>query len=159
MTSSSHLIQAAGMVAESIIKPLTPKGDSWRQLPLPPSVRGQGALMMRFQHRAGYNVLSAVEMVEEERGSKPALHYHISITKYLHGEVGRCPSQEALHLLKSFELDGWEEDNHVPHGLVRNYWRPVVDNDVGKECPCKDAEPVIREMKGNYIWRPAPEDH
>lgn len=51
-------------------------------------------------------------------------------------------------------LEGAEEDNHVPHGKVRNFWRPVAELLVGKECECKAEEPVIREDKGDFIWRP-----
>lgn len=50
--------------------------------------------------------------------------------------------------------EGAKEDNHVSHGIVRNYWRPVADRLVGKACPCKEEEPTIREDKGDVIWRP-----
>lgn len=53
-----------------------------------------------------------------------------------------------------FQLDnGWEEDNHVPYGIARNFWRPLAENLVGIECKCKEEEPAIVEDKGDYVWR------
>jgi hypothetical protein len=81
---------------------------------------------------------------------------HISISKQLpNGTGGRCDSNEAKCVLVQFGLDGAEEDNHVPHGIVRNFWRPLADRLVGLECPCKENEPEIREDKGDIVWRPA----
>ena len=34
----------------------------------------------------------------------------------------------------SFGVEGALEDNHVPGGLVRNFWRPVADHLEGREC-------------------------
>jgi hypothetical protein len=66
----------------------------------------------------------------------------------------RCDSNEAKWVLDQFGLEGAEEDNHVPFGIVRNFWRPVADKLVGIECQCKAEEPEIREDKGDFIWRP-----
>lgn len=103
-----------------------------------------------FTHdESGLCVLSAVEvMADEDKGPE----YHISISK----NGGRCDSQEAKWVLKQFKLDGAEEDNHVPHGMVRNFWRTVAEPLIGEECPCKATETAIKEEKGDFIWREAP---
>ncbi len=152
---TSHLITAAGIIAESIIKPLRPGKGPWRQVELPAPC-AHVELMERWCHPAGYNVLSAVENVSGELPGQFTLQYHISITKFPppDRDCSRCPEQEALWILSCFGLDGWEEDNHVPDGKARNYWRHVAEPDVGRECPCKESEPVVVEDKGDYIWRP-----
>ena len=68
--------------------------------------------------------------------------------------LARIDTNEAKWVLAEFGLDGAEEDNHVPHGIVRNFWRPVASGLVGKECRCKAEEVVIRENKGDFVWRP-----
>lgn len=65
----------------------------------------------------------------------------------------RCTSAEASFVLHHFGLEDAREDNHVPSGMVRNFWRPVNDNLSGYECPCVDEEPAMREDKGDFIWR------
>ena len=45
------------------------------------------------------------------------------------------------------------EDNHVPGGFVRNFWRPVADRFSGYECACVATEPAIVEDKGDFVWR------
>lgn len=66
---------------------------------------------------------------------------------------GRCTSADALWVLAEFDLLDAKEDNHVPGGKVRNWWRPVADHLSGYECPCTDEEPAVRENKGDYVWR------
>jgi hypothetical protein len=107
-----------------------------------------------FHDESSLAVISAVE-VASEPGMDKGFEYHISISKqYRDGTRGRCSSNEAKWVLRQFGLDGSEEDNHVPHGFVRNFWRPVAETLVGIECPCKEEEPAIREDKGDFVWRP-----
>jgi hypothetical protein len=80
--------------------------------------------------------------------------YHVSISKQLFAGPTRCTSDEARWVLEQFGLDGAEEDNHVPGGVVRNFWRPVATGLIGLECECKAEEPAIREDKGDFVWRP-----
>jgi hypothetical protein len=75
--------------------------------------------------------------------------YHLSVS--LSG--ARCSAADALFVLAAFELTDAKEDNHVPSGRVRNFWRPVADKLSAYECPCVDDEPAIREDKGDFIWR------
>ena len=83
--------------------------------------------------------------------------YHISISKPVRpGVTKRCDSNEARWVLSQFNLEGAEEDNHVPGGRVRNFWRPVANSLVGIECECKESEPAIIEDKGDFVWRVAP---
>lgn len=139
------------MVAPSIIKPLAPKNLSrWRTVSTASANFGSNAIEA-WQHHDGFMVLSAVEMAEAEGPNSPLeLHYHISMTK----NRRRCDSNDARWVLSEFGCEGAEEDNHVPHGLVRNFWRPVNENRVGIECACKEDEPAIREDEGDYVWRP-----
>jgi hypothetical protein len=74
----------------------------------------------------------------------------------LFGGPARCDRNEAKWALEQFGLDGAEEDNHVPGGVVRNYWRTVATGLIGLECECKAEEPAISEDKGDFVWRAAP---
>ncbi|AHC47973.1 hypothetical protein AX27061_3513 [Achromobacter xylosoxidans NBRC 15126 = ATCC 27061] len=56
-------------------------------------------------------------------------------------------------MLDEFDLIDANEDNHVPSGRVRNFWRPVADRWAGYECPCQENEPAMREDKGDFVWR------
>lgn len=137
---------------QSVIKPLTPLPTStgWVQLPPPPAWATLGYAGLAFGHpETGLYVISAVEVAKDADGIDRGPEYHISISK----RKRRCTSQEAKEVLRQFGMEGAEEDNHVPHGVVRNFWRPVADNLVGLECRCKAEEPAIVEDKGDYVWR------
>lgn len=54
-------------------------------------------------------------------------------------------------LLRTFQMEGADEDNHVPGG-ARNYWLPVAAQYAGYVCPCKGKEVAITE--GDFVWRP-----
>lgn len=142
-----------------IVKVLTPKGDGWREIPMDKRY-SLGFPSRAFIHKSNLAVISAVE-VASEPGMDKGFEYHISISKQLPTRIGtvqaRCDSNEAKWVLDQFGLEGAEEDNHVPNGLVRNFWRPVADRLVGLECPCKEEEPAIREDKGDFVWRPVRE--
>ncbi|WP_426994490.1 hypothetical protein [Methylomonas sp. CM2] len=142
------------ITTQSIIKPKTPTGPGWRQALLPRQFDNFGFEAYLFiHHESGLTAISAVEVAATELGAEPlGPEYHLSISK--HGE--RCSSSEAKWVLKQFRLEDAEEDNHVPNGKVRNYWRPVADKLSGYQCPCKDSEPAMIEEKGDYVWRPAP---
>jgi hypothetical protein len=135
----------------TIIQPKTPLFDGWIELPLPPQFVTMGYDGEVFQHpETGMSVISAVEVAEVEPGSEElGPEYHISISK--RGQ--RCTSEEANWVLQQFGLEDAEEDNHVPSGKVRNFWRHVADRLSGYQCPCKDNEPAMREDKGDYVWR------
>jgi hypothetical protein len=139
-----------------IVKVLTPKGEGWREIPMDKRY-SLGFPSRAFIHKSNLAVISAVE-VASEPGMDKGFEYHISISKqFSNGTAKRCDSNEAKWVLNQFGLDGAEEDNHVPHGIVRNFWRPVADRLVGIECPCKEEEPEVREDKGDFVWRPVSE--
>lgn len=136
---------------QSIVKPRRPTGPGWRRIEgvrLP--VDNLGFPYEVWAHdRNGLGVISAVEVADEP--GKPSLgpEYHLSVSAF--GE--RCSAADALWVLAQFDLTDATEDNHVPSGKVRNFWRPVADRLSGYECACVDEEPAIREDKGDYVWR------
>ena len=138
------------------VKVLTPPGPEWREIPMDKRFT-LGYPSRAFIHPASNLVVISSVEVASEPGMDKGFEYHISISKQPpSGIAGRCTSDEAAWVLKQFNLEGSEEDNHVPHGIVRNFWRPVAGNLVGIECPCKAEEQEIKEDKGDFIWRPAP---
>lgn len=142
------------MSVASLILPKRPRGEGWRRLPnrlLPRSLRAMGyPLEFWFNHTNDLCVISAVEVATPEP-EEPELgpEYHVSISRK--GE--RCTGTEAAWVLGEFDLSDAKEDNHVPSGVARNFWRPVADKLSGYECPCQDHEPAIREDKGDFVWR------
>lgn len=141
-------------MSESIIKPKRPTGEGWRravwwQQPTH-AFPVAGYPIEAWEHPNGLFVLSAVEVTEVEPGSEElGPEYHISVSRM--GQ--RCSSAEALWAMAQFDLVDATEDNHVPSGCVRNFWRPVADRLSGYTCPCQDHEPAIHEDKGDYVWR------
>jgi hypothetical protein len=143
------------MKAESIIKPKTPLVGGWYQAKhwqSPSYLKQLGDPVQAWQNSTyGLFVLSAVEVTKTELGEEElGPEYHLSISKYPNK---RCSRHEAKIVLKEFGLEDATEDNHVPGGFVRNYWRPVADKFSGYECPCVDREPAMVEDKGDFIWR------
>lgn len=147
-------------MTESIIKPKRPTGPGWIRETGPEIEAIMRAAAMGFACEAwvhpetGIGTFSAVEVAAPENGVELGPEYHLSISKNSgRGGTRRATSAEALWCLGQFDLIDAREDNHVPHGLVRNFWRPVADKLSGYECPCVDDEPAMREDKGDYIWR------
>lgn len=135
---------------ESVIKPKTPKSPAWECLGASEIIRSMGFPSGLFYHRlAGLTVISAVEVAVDSDGSSNGPEYHVSISK--NGK--RCSSAEARMVLTVFDMEGAEEDNHVPHGKVRNFWKPVNETLIGIECECKSSENAIVEDGGDYVWR------
>jgi hypothetical protein len=101
-------------------------------------------------------VCSAVESIAGE-DDKARAEYHLSVSRRVRdrSEVYRCDMDTARWAIRQFGFDGAEEDNHVPHGKVRNFFRPFAWNAVGQACICKASEPKIIEDKGDYVWRDA----
>lgn len=152
-------LNAAGFSAPSVIQPLGPIGPDWDEVDAPEIALAKMGFPFRiFQNpKKCLLVISAVEVMNDEFPPKGP-EYHLSVSRRTdrHPQPMRCTSAEANWVLAQFRLEGAEEDNHVPHGVVRNFWRPVAEPLVGLECVCKAEEPVIREEKGDFIWRPAP---
>lgn len=158
------------MNVRSVVQPLRPlkqASNRWFERPFSAAELAQ----LRRQHGTGdyplerwleygsdITVLSAVEVAVDKDGHSNGPEYHLSISRatWPNGRYtpSRVDTNMAKWVLAEFGLDGAEEDNHVPHGVVRNFWRPVASGLVGKECPCKAEEVVIKEMKGDFVWRP-----
>lgn len=136
----------------AIVRPLRPAAQrGWIRLPDPPAWVTLGYDAERWLHlSSNLSVITAVEVAKDGDGIDRGPEYHISISL---GGRARCSSMQARHVLRDFGCEGAEEDNHVPHGIVRNFWRPVADRLVGIECACKADEPAIVEDRGDYVWR------
>lgn len=139
---------------ESIIKPKRPHGPGWRQIKgvaLPIDANGYPYEIWAHDGN-GLGVISTVEVASEAPGVEPlGPAYHVSVSAF--GQ--RCTSADAVWMLGQFDLTDAQEDNHVPNGRVRNFWRYVSDGLSGHVCACVDVEPAIREDKGDYVWRGA----
>lgn len=134
----------------SIVQPLRPKSGAWQPVRIPKMATLGFAGEAWIDPQRGFSVISAVEVAKDKDGIDRGPEYHISIGRT---DATRASSADAQDVLREFGLDGAEEDNHVPHGMVRNFWRPVADHLVGIECACKADEPAMREDKGDYVWR------
>lgn len=142
---------------QSVIQPLRPKSAEWMLWESGDLVRMGYACERWYNERAKLQVLSAVEVAVDKDGISRGPEYHISISKLNFDKARprprRCDSSEAAWVLRQFGLEGAEEDNHVPGGVVRNFWRTVAEPLVGLQCQCKAEEPAIREDKGDFVWR------
>jgi hypothetical protein len=137
----------------SIIKPKRPAWPAWRPAAwwtCPPELAALGYPVEAWEHpETGMFALSAVEVAREPGEPDLGPEYHLSVSRG--GE--RCSAADARWVLGQFGLVDAKEDNHVPGGRVRNFWRPVADGLSGYECPCIDDEPAMREDKGDFVWR------
>ena len=89
-----------------------------------------------FHDASSLAVISAVEFIDDGKVDGP--EYHLSISRQ-HRTLGtcRCSSTEARWVLVQFGVEGALEDNHVPGGLVRNFWRPVCGSPGGPRVPVR----------------------
>lgn len=140
-------------VSDSLIKPMRPTGHGW--------VGGEDMSHLLgwpteawFHREHLLQVFSAVEVASDKEGIGPAEpHYHISVSRLVRDhQPERCTLSHAMWALAQFNLSEAIEDNHVPDGKVRNFWRPVADPLVGKECVCVAEEVAV--VEGDYVWRP-----
>lgn len=143
------------MMARSVIAPKRPVAPGWRQIH--DKIQVLDDLGSAYEVWANYDamlgVITSVEVAAEARGIAPlGPSYHVSISAF--GK--RCSAADALWVLGQFDLADAKEDNHVPSGNCRNFWRYVADNLSGYDCPCAETEPTIHEDKGDYVWRGAP---
>jgi hypothetical protein len=137
---------------QSLIQLKRPTGPGWTQV-VNHNTRDLDALGYPHNswiHKAtGLFAISAVEVARDPGQPDLGPEYHLSVS--LSGQ--RCSAADALFVLNEFNLLDAKEDNHVPSGRVRNFWRPVADHLSGYECPCVDDEPAIKEDKGDFVWR------
>lgn len=140
---------------QSIIQPKRPPPDLlWireRNWQAPPALKALGYPVDAWWHKqTRLFVLSAVEVASEPGKIDLGPEYHLSISA---DGNNRCSHADALWVLAQFDLLDALEDNHVPSGFVRNFWRPVADHLSGYECSCVAVEPAMIENKGDFVWR------
>jgi hypothetical protein len=141
-----------------ILTPFRPITRGWVEWPTDLSVfpGSKPYVLERYYNRGQeLQVMTSIEVVEQDDHSPPRPEYHLSVSglKHLAALPHRVCESTARWALKQFGFDGFTEDNHAPHGLVRNYWRPVADQFAGQVCACVKDEPTIKEMQGDYVWR------
>lgn len=132
---------------ESVLTPKLPNNKIWR--PREVELDSDYPAIAFYHPRLCLYVISAVEVAEKEIGPE----YHISISKSggtMSNRPRRCSMAEAKMVLKQFDAEGATEDNHS--SITRNFWMPVNESLIARECDCKDDEAVIRE--GDFEWRP-----
>ena len=130
-----------------IIKPKEPINPGWRFRGSIPSLEHQ---TLYYEHPAmGLLVGSGLAVDADHVDIGP--QWHISVS---YKGQSRCTPEQAQWALKEFGFDDAAlEDNHVPGGICRNFWRPVADRFAGMACECQDKETAMIEDKGSYIWR------
>jgi hypothetical protein len=129
--------------SDIIIQPKRPAGGAWR---LFDRTRILGFPAERWVSVQGHVAISAVEVATGD-GEPLGPEYHVSFSY----RGGRVPADDMPRLLKLWDMEGADEDNHVG-GVARNFWKPVAGKLVGYICPCKDTEHAITE--GDFVWRP-----
>ena len=137
-----------------IIKPKEPRCDGWIKGPDASGTVGMGYQAQYWIHKDGsILVISAIEVATTEGKEDIGPEYHLSMSVQTPSGPQRIRSKDAKWVLRAFDMDDATEDNHVPNGIARNFWRPVADKFSGYQCPCVDEEPAMIEDKGDYVWR------
>ncbi len=122
----------------SVIRPKEPNNNLWFSKPI--DLNTGYPAYVHSHRRLNLTVISAAEVPEGEP------EYHVSISQ----SGGRCSKAEALMVVKQFDMEGAKEDNHS--SVIRSYWMPVADKNIGIECPCKENETSI--IEGDFEYRP-----
>lgn len=140
---------------QPILLPKRPVRAGWAQWPVASAELERRAYVIeRWYNRAHeVQVLSSIEVVSGEGPDRPEYHVSISGLRWQSDRIHRCSESLARWVLQQFDFTDYAQDNHVPNGLVRNYWRPVAENK-SPICHCTESEPKIVEDKGDYVWRP-----
>src|SRR5260370_41876023 len=119
-----------------IVHPLAPKGGGWAEWDCDTSRwPSQPYAIKRYYNRGQeMQVLSAIEMILPEGSRDGRPEYHLSVSGLAFGadRPYRVSDSRARWVLKAFDLEGWFEDNHVPGGLVRNYYGPSSMGGIGR---------------------------
>lgn len=153
MTNALRQVDSSGLPL--LIQPMRPTGKGWERVdwPINAELARKAYVIERYYNRAHeVQVLTAIEMVGGE--GEPRAEYHVSITGLRWEKPPhRCSDALARWVLKEFNFTDYAQDNHVPGGIVRNYWRPVAQN-LAAQCHCVETEPKITEDKGDFVWRP-----
>lgn len=136
---------------------MRPRLNGWKQIPFTyPRGYGTPYVIEKYWNPSQeVQAITSIEVVRPEGGGEPRPEYHVSVSGF--APDGQAPyrvsESRAQWALQQFSAAGFLEDNHVPNGVVRNFWRPVADPAVGEVCKCVDEEPAMHEMKGDFTWR------
>lgn len=146
-----------------ILKPFRPVQPGWARVPVAWQQPPGGPRFAPYAIEKYYNrgqelqVITAIEVVlpdsEIVLEGRPEYHVSVSGLKWMADRIYRVSDSRARWAMKQFGYADFTEDNHVPDGLVRNFWRPIDQRYVGEICKCVEREPAIRTMKGDYVWR------
>lgn len=141
--------------AVSLVTLPRPRDHGWVELPNAQQIMKAPHPLRAYSYQPNnLFAIIAVEFIDDGMVDGP--EYHLSISHPVSPGVSRrCDRNAARWVVRQFGLDGAKEDNHVPGGHVRNYWRPVADPMIGRECLCVESEPAIVEDKGDFTWRGA----
>lgn len=157
MSESILSLQLPELTIDNIIvKPLRPKDQiNWSLVRSDLSILGIPAELWIYNNAPFLKVISAVEPVGTGHGEDRSLHYHVSISRGHYGQYPlRATSNQAKQAVIAFGIQDGEEDNHVPDGVVRNFFMSVNEEVRGIPCECVGTEIEMSLDKGDFIWRP-----
>lgn len=128
---------------------LAPTQGAWRLVERGRVAWGPGVTIVSddYLHAGGMFVMSSVEFVEG------AWEYHVSVSLRGRNGPARALNDQVAVVLRDFGIEDADEDNHVPGGKARNFWKKVVGPT--EACPCKATEEPHDEGHG-YVWRDVP---
>lgn len=118
-----------------LFKYLTPKDGTWKLVTWTDYACG-----FLWENSMGARAISSIHEID----GKP--QYHVSFSH----QGQRINHGWMEPLLKQWNIESFEEDNHVPNGKVRNFWKSFDPEQ--KQCRCKDIEEPHEEV-GGYVWR------
>lgn len=123
-------------------KPKLPNNLLWifaREMPT-------GVAYIGIGPRSGFQVISAVEVVERNEGVVEVPHFHVSTCYGSDPQMRRtCTDEEMERVRADFSMGGAEEDNHGP-GIVRHLWLECGKSRQS-DCACKTDEPRIKAVQ------------
>ena len=102
----------------SVISVLRPRFAGWTEIPTNPKLFLLGGVARTYIHEErSISVISAVEVADDGKIDKGP-EYHLLVARQTPMGPRRCTSDAARWVQRQFGLDGAEEDNHVPNGVV-----------------------------------------
>lgn len=123
-----------------------PRVGCWRQF-THPIVNRHPASVVSVWVNGCLRVSSAIEEADYPDGQGTGPQWHLSVS--VAGMQRRARKHEVKQLLRDFDMEGAEEDNHHP-GVARHFWIPL-DPAHRVECQCKAEEATLVEPDG-YAW-------
>lgn len=98
-------------------------------------------------------VLSSVDWVGETEGGN-GWEYHVSVSRRTKTFRQRVASDDVVKMaLEAFGMTEAREDNHVPNGVVRNFWLPVDGRPPHCDCETTEAPHPMGDGTTSAVWR------